>query len=80
MSKARIVVTQAWVEVATSSAVFTVDVRGSGTLLFNEAADDNTAYSVFPELGEQFQQSSNVSTFVRTTGADWELIGDGGLI
>ena len=80
MSKARILVTQAWVEVATSAALFTVDVKGAGILMFNETADDNTAYRLAAAPNDQFQQANAVSTYVRATGDDWELIGDGGLI
>lgn len=69
--------TTSWVQIASGRAVISVAERGSGRLMFNETGTDTAAYVVRPDAGEQFVQTDNETTFVKTDGADWELIIDG---
>jgi hypothetical protein len=80
MARARIVVTDVWTQIATGRCMFTVDVAGTGSLLFNETASDVTAVRVYaPNPGAQMQQGDELPTFVRqeTGNRPFELIADG---
>ncbi len=77
MAKARISVTQSWVQVATGAVVVTIDAIGDGVLFMNETASDATAYRSSDGVGAQFQQSEAVTTYVRATGDGWAVIVDG---
>lgn len=77
MSKARFTITQAWQQIATGPAIFSIARKGTGSLIFNETEDVSTAYQVVAEAGEQFEQTGVNITTVRTTGAGWEIVADG---
>jgi hypothetical protein len=80
MARSRIEVTQTWQLISTGQAVFSVLHVSTGTLLFNEIADDITANRISnPQLGRQFQQGEAKSTYVRATRDGWVLLADGDL-
>ena len=80
MAKTKYTVTTSWQAVGTGIAVFSVAKKGEGTLLFNETADDATAYKGTPEVGDQFQQTEAKATQVRADGTGWEIVGDGEIV
>lgn len=77
MSRALITVTQAWQEIATGPAIFTIERQGKGKLLFNETEDDVTAYKDVAEPNDQFEQDDIKVTKVRATGDGWKVLADG---
>ena len=80
MARARIIVTNVWTQIATGRCMFTVDIAGTGSLLFNETATDATAVRVSsPTPGAQMQQGDELATFVRQENGTkpFELIADG---
>lgn len=80
MSRARVVVTQAWQQISSGAVVITVDIsRQKGAIYFNESADDNTAVRVYPLATEQFVQTETLPTFVRADELGFEIIVDGAL-
>jgi len=79
MAKARTTVTTSWQQIAAGAAVFTVEKVGAGHLLFNETQADETAYRDRPSQNDQFEQRSDVTTYVKATGDGWEIIADGSL-
>jgi hypothetical protein len=80
MARARIVVDRNWQQIAIGRAVFSVLEVSTGSLLFNEIADDVTANQIpNPAFADQFQQSDDLPTFVRATKDGWVLLADGAL-
>jgi len=77
MAKTRFTITDTYQEVATGAAIMTIAVKGSGSLYLDEASNDVTAYVSNGLPGDQFEQSSAVSTFVRASGDGWQIIADG---
>lgn len=77
MAKAITTVTQAWQQIATGPAIFTIDKRGTGSILFNETEDDATAYRDAALPGDQFEQGDIKITKVRATGDGWKVLADG---
>ncbi len=80
MSKIRTEVTQAWQQIATGPAVFTIAADGEGAIIFNESEDDATAYTGTPGNNAQFEQNAEVPTYVRATGNGWAVVTDGAAV
>ena len=64
MARQTITVSQSWQQIAAGAAEIHILKKGSGTILFNEAADDAEALPVSPEAGEYFDQRQDVPQFV----------------
>jgi hypothetical protein len=77
MAKALTTVTQAWQQIATGPAVFTIDTVGKGSIIFNETENDATAYRDAALPGDQFEQGDIKITKVRATGDGWKVLTDG---
>ena len=77
MAKSTVVVTNSWQQVATGAVVITIESQGSDVILFDEAQNDATAYKSSSPVGDQFQQSETVATWVRSDGEGWVIIVDG---
>ena len=76
MAKTKIHVTLAWQEIATSTAIITIEKRAKGTLMFNQSEDETTAYKTTGDVGEQFMQDDDIPTYVRADREGWEIIVD----
>lgn len=79
MARDTITPTTSWEQIATGQLTITVTKQGTGNLMFNETAADLDANEMHPELGEQIIQTEAKATYVKTLGADWELLVDGAL-
>lgn len=78
MSKNNITnINNSYQQVAAGAMVLTISKKGSGVLYIDEASNDATAYATSDSAGEQFQQTEALPTFIRATGAGWEVIVDG---
>jgi hypothetical protein len=78
MARATIEVTREWQQIATGRAVFSVLRVSTGSILFNETADDDTANKISnPGLSDQFLQADDKLTFVRATKDGWIILADG---
>ncbi len=79
MAKITVAITNSWQQVATGAVVITIESQGSDVILFDEAQNDATAYKSSSPVGDQFQQSEAVATWVRSDGEGWVVIVDGAL-
>lgn len=77
MAKTRVVVTDSYQKVSSGTAVITIVEQGEGLILLDETGDDETAYSLLAQPGDQFEQTSNLDTYVRATGDGWVIVADG---
>lgn len=77
MAKSRIELTGSYAEIATGEVTITIDTEGEGTVFFDEASNDVTAYKSHPSAGEQFVQNEAKSTFAKATGSGWFVVVDG---
>jgi hypothetical protein len=77
--RALVTVTQTWAQVASGKVIVTIAHVGRGAIYFNEEALDDTAYQDSPKAGDQYQQTANIPTFVRSTGDGWKVLVDGAL-
>ena len=75
MARVNVAITDEWQLVANTSAVFTVQSRGSSRLMFSNSPSDVGSISFTPEFGEQFYEDSEVDTYVRASTANdiWKL-------
>ncbi len=77
MAKVRVAITGSYQKVSSGTAVITIVERGEGIILLDETGDDDTAYSLLAQPRDQFEQTSNLDTYVRATGEGWIVIADG---
>ena len=77
MAKVRVAITESYQKVSSGTAVITIAVQGEGIILLDETGDDDTAYSLLAQPGDQFEQTSNLDTYVRATGDGWVIVADG---
>ena len=76
MARSTVDVTTTFQQVATVACVISIKQLGTGALIFNELADDATATGYVPDIVDQFQQTENKATWVRTTGEGWQIVVD----
>ena len=84
MARAVFTATSAWQQIASGTAVISIEKKGRGTLYFNEIADDVTAYKSNPNAEDQFSQTKELASFIRAdataVGPDaWIVLVDGTL-
>lgn len=74
-----VTVTNVYQQIAVGVVTVTVARKGSGSLFFNETASDTAAFTSNPPKNEQYSQTENKATFVRSdgTGTAWILRLDG---
>ena len=70
MARQLLTITDTWQTIANGIAVFDVEKKGAGTLLFNQLEDDLTAHKDNPEAGDQYFESEERITKCKVNGYD----------
>lgn len=84
MARSVLTITTSYQLASAVAAVITIQKVGEGQILFNDVNTDDDAAHGIPKIealgnrGLQVQQLSTANTYVRATGAGWEIIIDEG--